>query len=245
MENFLKSIGIISLDNVKPFNYKSIDYNLTDDSSKIKAHKDFLKSTLDEENNRLVAIESKTNQLVSQTSVVFSLLSLTIPIIIDKTEDAHFLIRLGLIFLVLIAFSFYFLAIYNSLKNYNVKNFNYSVASPSNVIDFKDKSEAEFEAELVRDYLDSINVNIAVNNKKATNLLHSNTAFKYGNIATALIVLLISFMVLFLKKENNSIEIENPKKVIVSNSKNVQIKVIDTIVIHDTIVRRDTIYIKK
>lgn len=242
MSDFLKSIGLIKIKNVKPYNYDSSKYDVQSSLSKIKAHKDFLKSAIEEENNRLIAIESKTNQLVSQTSVVFSLLSLTIPILIDKSEDANVYLRVSLIILVLIAFAFYFLAIFNALKNFNVKNFKYFVAGPANVIDLKDKSEEDFEAELVRDYLDSINNNIAVNNTKATNLLHSNNAFKIGNVFTVIIILLISVMVLFIKNEKEELEIKNPQKVIIRNFKN---EVLDTIIIHDTIIIKVTDTIKK
>lgn len=236
MKNFFEAIGLKKIESVRPYSYDSNNYDLNSDISKIKAHKEFLKSTLDGENSRLEVIENKTNQLVSQTSVVFSLLSLTIPIIIDKTGNTGILFRLTLIVCVLISFSFYFLAIFNALKNFNVNNFNYSVPSPSNVLDFKDKTEEEFEAELVRDYLYSINVNIEINNIKATNLLHSNTAFKFGNIFTATIVILISCFVLFFNTKEDKIE-NTPKKAdtIIVNDKN---EVLNIIINNDTILVR-------
>lgn len=247
MRNFLKSIGLKKVKNIKPYNYNSSQYNLTSDLSKIKAHKDFLKSTLNEENDRLIAIEGKTNQLVSQTSVVFSLLSLTIPILIDKLDNTNIVIRILLIFLVLIAFAFYSLAIFNALKNFNVKNFKYFVSSPENVLNLKAKSEEKFEAEVVRDYLDSINNNISVNNTKATNLLHSNNAFKIGNIITILIIFTISVMILFLEEKTEDLKIEHPEKVIVKNAGKNTIVVHDTLIIRqiDTIIKVDTIFVKR
>lgn len=242
MSDFLRSIGLIKIDSVNPYNYDSSKYDVKTSLSKIKAHKDFLKSAIEEENNRLIAIESKTNQLVSQTSVVFSLLSLTIPIVIDKTGDSNIYLRICLIILVLIAFAFYFLAIFNALKNFNVKNFKYFVAGPANVIDLKDKSEEDFEAELVRDYLDSINNNISVNNIKATNLLHSNNAFKIGNVFTIILILLICLMVLFIKKDKGELEIMNPQKVTIRNIKN---EISDTVIKYDTIIVKVTDTIKK
>jgi len=247
MRNFFKAIGLAKVESVNPYTYNSSAYNLTTGATKIKAHKDFLKSALEEENNRLIAIEGKTNQLVSQTSVVFSLLSLTIPILIDKLADANIIIKIILLSLVLAAFAFYILAIFNALKNFNVKNFNYFVAGPGNVLDFMNNTEEEFEAELVRDYLDSINNNIAVNNIKATNLLHSNNAFKIGNIITMILVVAISFVVLFNIKDSKSIEIQHPEKVIINDNGKNTIFVHDTIFVKhiDTIVKVDTIFIKK
>ena len=247
MRNFLKSIGLIKVESINPYGYNSSTYNLTKESSKIKAHKEFLKSTLEEENNRLLAIEGKTNQLVSQTSIVFSLLSLIIPILIDKLGDAHIGIKILLLFLVLGAFAFYFLAIFNALKNFNIKNFNYFVAAPGNVLDFMNKSEEEFEAELVRDYLDSINNNMAVNNIKATNLLHSNNAFKIGNILTIILVVAITLVVLFNKKNPESLEKQHPHKVKVDSNGINKIFIHDTVFVKriDTIVKVDTIFLKK
>ena len=236
MKNFFEAIGLRKVKSVRPYNYDSNSYDLNSDINKIKAHKEFLKSTLDEENRRLEAIENKTNQLVSQTSVVFSLLSLTIPIIIDKTGDTGILFRLALVIFVLISFSFYFLAIFNALKNFNVNNFNYSVPSPSNVLDFKDKTEEEFEAELVRDYLYSINVNIGINNVKATNLLHSNRAFKFGNIFTATIVILITCLVLFFNTNEKENKTEKKANTIIVNDKNAILNIV---------INKDTILVRK
>jgi len=98
--NFLKSIGLYKLNKVEDVHsYDASKYNLTSkaDSDKIIHHKNFLKSVLEDENNRLGYIENKTSQIISQTSIVFSLVGLFIPIIINRFEDSNLLIKIILI----------------------------------------------------------------------------------------------------------------------------------------------------
>lgn len=243
---FLKSIGLRKVGNFpEPFNYNAATYTLNSsvDSEKILSHKEFLKSVADEENSRLSFIENKTSQIISQTSIVFSLLGLFMPIIIDKTGDANIYIKIVIILLVLIAFVFYLLTINNALKNFNIKNFSYSVSNPENVLTFQNNTIEEFNSELVRDYLYCINKNIVINNRKATNLLHSHNTFKFANIVTGIIVVLLSVMILFLKNDDPKIQIEKPVKIDKLDSLIKNVKPI-IVIQRDTIVVKDTIYLK-
>ena len=90
IKSFLKGLGILPIDESNPISNTSEIYDLKEssDSDKIKEHKDFLKSALEEENTRLGHIENKTSQIISQTSIVFSLVGLFIPLIIGKAESS-------------------------------------------------------------------------------------------------------------------------------------------------------------
>ncbi|MBC8883733.1 hypothetical protein H9X57_11290 [Flavobacterium piscinae] len=213
------------------------------DSEKIISHKEFLKSAIDEENNRLSLIENKTSQIISQTSIVFSLLGLFMPIIIDKTGETNIYIKVAIIFLVLIAFIFYLLTINNALKNFNINKFSYSVPTPENVLTLQNNTVEEFNSELIRDYLYCINKNIVTNNRKATNLLHSHNTFKFANLITGLIVVFLSVMILFSKNDDPKIHIEKAVKIDKLDSIIRTIKPI-FIIQQDTVVVRDTIYLK-
>lgn len=244
---FFKSIGIsVIRDYPKPFSYNFNDYDLKDklNSEKITLHKDFLKTSLEEENNRLGFIESKTSQIISQTSIVFSLIGLFIPIIIEKFGDTFLWIKIILIILILLAFAFYLLSITNALKNFNVNEFRYPVPYPGNVLDFKDKSIEEFNSEIIRDYLYCVNETIVLNNKKATNLLHAYKTFKLGNFITGILVLCVCCLIMFLNSKQPKISIENPIKV---DKLEEMVKKSKPIIIYqrDTITKIDTIYIKK
>lgn len=196
---FLRNIGILKRKELSaPFDYNINDYDLKKDADKIEVHKNFLQSVLQEENNRLNIIEGKTTQIISQTSIVFSLVGLIVPILIDKFSAINIVIKIIIILLLLVGFFFYLNSISNALKNFNLKKYGYPYSNPSNVIDFKDKTIEEFNSEIVRDYLFSINKTIQINNVKGSNLISAYLSFKIANIFTGIIILIICSLILFV-----------------------------------------------
>lgn len=150
------------------------------DLDKLKLHRDFLKTLESEENSRLTLIENKTTQLVAQTGVIFALMSLFIPLIIDRI-DIYYLKLLIFIPLVL-AFIFYLLTIHRAAKNFNLRNFVYSRSMATNVIKHKDNSAQDFLVEEINDLLYGIKKNTETNDVKASNLIHSYNALKIAHI---------------------------------------------------------------
>jgi len=243
-KKFFLSIGIIPIKkHPEPFTYSCKNYDLkkASDSAKIVEHRDFLKNVLEDENNRLGFIENKTSQIISQTSIVFSLVGLFVPIIMDRFEGALILLKVFIIILLLITFSLYLLSITNALKNFDIKNFRYPYTNPANVLDFKDKSIEEFNSELIRDYLFCINKGVQINNEKATNLLHAYKAFKLGNFSTGIIVMCVCSMLLFSKKEESSFNIKNTVEIKNLDSLLKQNKIIIIKQINDTLKDKKTI----
>lgn len=245
IKDFFKSIGFVKLQNQNPYQYNSQDYkDLVGNniSEKLISHKEFLKSLMEDERSRLENIESKTSQLISQTSLIISLASLFIPLLIDKSNDISFGFKVFFVLILIFTYSFYILTIINALKNYNLKKYNYAVPSPQNVLDFKDKSLEEFNEELIKDYLYSINENQKINNIKATNVLHSYNSFKIANILLSILVITVCSLTFFTKETNTKIDIENP----------IELKIKDPIKLENKelkepiyIIKTDTIYIKK
>ncbi|WP_158729185.1 MULTISPECIES: hypothetical protein [unclassified Flavobacterium] len=236
MKNFLESIGIISTkeEETSSYDHKNYDLKKESDSDKIVLHKEFLKSVLEEENNRLGFIENKTSQIISQTSIVFSLLGLFVPVIMDKFESISLILKILIIVLLLVTFLFYLLSITNALKNFNIKKFKYPRANPANVLDFKIESIEKFNAELVRDYLYSIEKAVKINNEKGTNLLHAHKSFKLGIFLTGILVMFVSSILFFVKKEEPSTTIKNP----------IEIKYLDSILKKNRpiiIIKKDTL----
>ena len=78
-------------------------YDDQPDEIKSSAHLSYLQGLSSDEESRLNLIESKSSQLVGQTGVIFSLLSLFMPILIDKIGDFSFYVKLLL--LLLLAFN--------------------------------------------------------------------------------------------------------------------------------------------
>ncbi|MBZ5857321.1 hypothetical protein [Flavihumibacter profundi] len=214
MKEFLNKIGLFYVpDETNPYSYIPGDYKIENDEKKSEAHKIYLKNLENEESSRLTLIEGKTSQLISQTGIIFSLLSLFVPILIDKVTDLQFIVKLLLLILMILAFCFYMLTIRNALKNFNVKNFTYSKPSPKNVLSLQDKSLEIFYAEEVRDLLYCINVNLKINNKKATNLLHSYNSFRIANTLTGILVTVFSIVLLFFNPKKEGFVIDKPVKI--------------------------------
>lgn len=236
-KEWLEKLGLSKMaDDVEPYSYKSEDYKLSTDKDKVEAHKNYLQNIENEESNRLTLIEGKTSQLISQTGIIFSLLSLFVPILVDKVDSLNFFSKLVLLILLVTAFLFYMLTIRNALKNFNVKEFKYSKPSPQNVLKLQDKDLLHFYSEEVKDLLYTINNNLKINNKKATNLIHSYNSFKIANITTGILVSLFSVMLLLFNSKADEVEINKPLEIknfdkLINNVKEL------------TSLKKDTIYI--
>lgn len=214
MKKLLNWIGLFTEPfGENPYSYSSEEYTQSNDKDKTRTHRDFLRLIEEEENNRLNLLETKTSQLVSQTGIVFSLLSLFIPFFIDKISDESLILKIGFLLILLAAFGSYILTIHHAIKNYNVKEYIYSKPSPANVIKYQNESIVNFDKIEVQDLLYSINHNQKTNNKKADNLIYSYRAFKMGNIATAFLVGILCYSLLFVRKEAELISIGNPIKI--------------------------------
>lgn len=239
MKKILNKFGLFYRhDESSHYSYNPHDYQAQGDEKKSEAHKNYLRNLVNEETSRLTLIEGKTSQLISQTGIIFSLLSLFVPILVDKMGDLDFVVKLLLLLLLVLAFFFYMLTIRNALKNFNVKTFIYSNPAPTNVLDLQKETLDEFYAEEVRDLLYAINNNVITNNKKASNLLHSYNSFKLANTLTGILVVFFSIVLLFFKQNREGITIE--KSITIENfdtSVNRLVKAIAS--------KKDTIYLKK
>ena len=132
----------------------------------------------------------------------------------------------------------YLLSIRNALKNFNIKKFQYPYSDPANVINLKNNSIDEFNSELIRDYLFSINKTIQINNIKGTNLLHSYRAFKIANYFTGIIISVICSLILFTKKEENISRVQIEKPVVIKQYDKQMSKKHKSIILYDTISKK-------
>jgi len=214
LKKIFQSLGLRAIDmNSSLAAYNAGDYLQLTDKEKSEAHLTFLNKLNEEENGRLTLIEAKTSQLIAQTGIIFSLLSLFVPLLIDKVTGIPVWIKAVLLLLLLLAFFCYVLTISNALKNFKITNFKYSSPSPKNVIKLQDKPVSEFYHEVIQDLLHGLQVNKKLNNIKATNLLHSYNSFKTANALTAILVSFFCIALLFIKQPDSTITIKNPIKV--------------------------------
>jgi len=234
MKKFLTSIGLRKIIHYLPYSYNHKEYQSKQEKEIIKSHRDFLRNLEADENTRLSAIESKSSLLAAQTGIIFSLLGLSIPLLVDKMNGQLFVLKIILVTTLLLAILTYLLTIRNALKNFKIHNFQYSKPSPKNVLKLQAKSEADFYVEEVQDILYGLNQNTKETNRKGTNLIHAYNAFRIANIITALLVVEFCVALLcgnFLKKEG---AIETNK-----------IQKLDSVLHRDTSTKKtDTIYLK-
>ena len=97
----------------------------------------------------------------------------------------------------------YILAIINSLKNFNVKKFNYGYKSPMTILNHQSLSEKKFMQMEIKDALYCINNNIEMNNRKATHLIRGYHFFKFGIVSTAVLVVFLCASLLFIASKES------------------------------------------
>lgn len=211
--NFLKFLLLPrQIESKKPFDYDKNNYhNLK--REQLELHKSYLKEMEAEENTRLEMIENKTAQLVSQTGLVFALLSLFVPFIVDTVLNSHMIFRVAFILLLIICFLCYISAIINSLKNFNVKKFNYGYKSPTTILNHQSLSKKKFMQMEIKDALYCINNNIEMNNRKATHLLRGYHFFKFGMVSTAILVVFLCVSLLFMDSEESENGTKQPMEI--------------------------------
>lgn len=210
LKSLIQSFGFFSQRTfIKPYDYKVSDY-VNSEHKKLDLHKAYLKEIENEENNRLNIIENKTSQIISQTGLIFSLLSLFIPFIIDKVLDFNLYLKSIFIIVLAFAYLFYILTINNALRNFNVKKFNYIKNSPISIINQQNLKVEEFMKMEIKDSLLAIKNNISINNLKASNLISAYNSFRFGNIFTSILVIFLCASLLFIEPKSNAIKLENP-----------------------------------
>ncbi|WP_200979839.1 hypothetical protein [Echinicola sp. 20G] len=201
IKQLLRSIGLLLVSQGPSPDYNKDEYKKASEYS--EAHRAFLEKLLDDEDKRLASFEAKTSQMIAQTGLVFSLLSLFVPLLIDKTVGIPFALKCICLFLLVVAFLLYMLTLKNALKNYKLKNYQYQSPSGNNVIKHQHNSIEKFHHEIVQDLLSSLTVNTRLNNIKATHLIQSYHSFKLANIFTGVLVITICSAILFSKESQS------------------------------------------
>lgn len=162
-------------------------------------HLVYLKDLFNEQRDRQATIEGKTSQLVGQSSVVFSLVALFVPLFYDKFSNTDVLVRLVLVSLFILAFLFYLFTIIHSTRNLSIHKYRYSTGDPKTVL--KKSGSKKFIREQISDLIFSIKVNSYSNDQKGTNLILAHRAFSLGNRVLALLALFICILFLFSPKD--------------------------------------------
>jgi len=170
----------------------------------------YLKSLDSQEGTRLSVIETKTSQVIGQTAIIFSLLSIFISNYLTNLKNAPFFIQASLIFVFILTLFFYLVTIFQATKYLNIGRYAYGQRSVSTVQKIF-KNEDEFKIEEIKDLIYSIERNIKVNNQKSNNLLYAYRSFRIGTILIGLLAIMLIASGYFLPKTGiTKVNIENP-----------------------------------
>jgi hypothetical protein len=171
---------------------------------------DYLKELDKQENERQNTIETKTSQLIGQTGIIFSLLSLFISTYIAKFGDLLLVFQLLLVLIFIFTLLFYLITIYNATKYLNVIKYKYGQRSADTVKN-KFKDEEAFKIEEIKDLVYSIERNTKINNQKCDHLIFAYRSFKIANLFVGcLACVLISSSYFSKKPELSKINIDGP-----------------------------------
>lgn len=209
----LRYFGLIKVKKKQsPVVYNDIKYNEPEYKCKsekvVREHIEYLKSITEFENNRQHTIESKTTQLVGQTSVIFSLIGLFIPLFIDKFLNFELWEKIVLLFFFFIPLLLYVRAIYVATKSYDIHDYPYSTGDNDCIVNYD--TEIGMLQNVVKDLSYSNKVNHVSNNRKGDNLIYANRAFKWGNFTTGIFCFLVLSLGILNSdgKEKNFISVE-------------------------------------
>ena len=240
LNKFNKYFGLVKEEEIKVTYPETFEFT---DNLELKT--DYLKILDAQEGSRQTTIESKTSQLIGQTSIIFSILSLFISNYVSKFNSLPFAIKGTLIILFLFSLLLYLSTIFQATKYLNIHKYIYGQRSVSTVR-MKFPTETDFKIEEIKDLIYSIERNTLVNNQKCNNLIYAYRSFRIATIGVGLLsVLLISLGYFASKEETAKVNIESPISIhnLDSNLNGIQNELGK--LNRSPIVIRDTIYIKR
>lgn len=174
---------------------------------------EYLKVLDADENDRRTTIDTKTSQLIGQTAIIFSIISIFISNYISKFNSGPIYFQIILIIVFLMSLCFYLMTIIRASEYLNVKKYGYSKRSANTVTKFYESID-DFQIEEIKDVIYSIEKNTQLTNQKASQLIYSYRFFKLGTIFVGILsVLMIITAYVTPTKSETTITISKPIKV--------------------------------
>lgn len=171
---------------------------------------EYLKELDKQEDTRRATIDSKISQLIGQTGIIFSILSLFISNYISEFNRSSIILQLVLIILFIIALFFYLYTIIIASNYLNVSKYKYGQRDVATVRK-KFNSEDDFKIEEIKDLIYSIERNTMVTNQKCNKLIYAYRSFRIATITVGILsISLITAGYFMPKPESARIKLENP-----------------------------------
>ncbi len=182
-----------------------------------KLHLSYLKEQSQFQRDRQTNIENKNAQLVGQASVIVSIITLFVPLIIDKLSSLNFFFFLAIIFGFLFVLIHYLIAIIHAIKTLQINHYYYSSRS-TRTLTKSDRAtnQGSFYHEEISDLIFSIEKNALQNNRKGRNLVFATRSFR---IATVGLVIFAVSIIGF-----GSVQIHQPQQIEIKSINNSVLK---------------------
>lgn len=165
------------------------------------------------QSQRLETIETKTSQLIGQSSVVLSLIGLFIPLFFDKLNDLPAIWKIILILGFTITVFHFVLSIWQALKMFEVDKTRFMNGATSTITKkTRHLKKNGFINEQINDYIRIVNHNNSATNKIAGNLVYASRCFKIGIISLSFFIIIIISASFFIKDKAQQVLIVNKTK---------------------------------
>jgi hypothetical protein len=173
---------------------------------------DYLKEMDQQQRGRCDTIENKNSLMVGQASIVISIISLFVPLLIDKFIQLNIVLIVFLLFIFLIVLWHYLLSIIHSIRTLLIDKYPYVTRSVTSVTrDNRASNELDFINEEILDLVLSLDQNTEMNNRKGGNLIYAARCFKIGNIFFSILTVVVIGSSFALPYENK------PQEIVVRN----------------------------
>lgn len=174
---------------------------------------EYLKALDDRENERRTSIDTKTSQLIGQTAIIFSIVSLFISNFISKFGTWPLLVQVLLISVFMLTLWLYLMTIIKATEYLNIHKYSYGQRSTTTVSKIFETSE-DFQIEEIKDVIYAIERNTQVTNLKCNNLVYAHRFFRFGTIMVGVLAgLMILTAYITPAKQDTVIKIDQPLKV--------------------------------
>ena len=154
-------------------------------------HRRYLERLFDYEEKRMDTIEGKVLSIISQSGIIMSLLSLSLPTIIGQVNDKGFAFAIILILCFVVSLVFYILSVLEAMEVLDIKRFKYMSGSTETVLQ-NHLSSDDFRREEIKDLIDSYENNLALNSTKGGHLLQSRYYLRTALVMTGVFGVLVA-----------------------------------------------------
>lgn len=165
------------------------------------------------QDKRQQTIESKNSQIMGQSSIVISIVSLFVPLFANQLNDLELIFKIPLLVIFVVLFFHFILAIIHAIKMLQIDKTRYMEGSTTTVTkDDRAKTEESFINEQIVDLVRMINYNNSVTNLSASNLVYASRCFRVGVITFLVFILSLLLSFTGLKKTIPNVTIPNIKE---------------------------------